>query len=139
MGATTFTDLRAALHAQLQTLADIPAVAWPNRAFNPDITAIWLRPRLLMARSRAAGVGIDAMNYQQGIFQVSIFAPKDNGDGSVLALANSLIQLFKRGTLLSYGSVSTVMMLPGYIGPMLEEPDWFHLPVSLPFYAYTDN
>jgi hypothetical protein len=76
---------------------------------------------------------------QVGVFQISVFAPKNTGAAAGLNTADDLIELFKRGTTLAYGSVVNIRLSASYRKPAIEEGVWYHIPVTVTYYCYLSN
>lgn len=90
---------------------------------------------MLLTEPVVAELGDTGRIMQKGIFQVSIFAPKNVGIGNALALADSVIQLFKKGTVLSYGTVTDLKIEKSYLGPEVPDDRWYHRPVNISFWS----
>ena len=141
---STYLDIRSALQKHLQdylaTLGSAaPPVNWPNREFNPVIGTLWLKPVLLMAKAKVAEIGVNGQKYQQGIYQISVYSPKDIGDDSALTTADALVEWYQDGTVLAFNTVSGLIVNVAYIGPPIIENDWYHIPVSASFFVFTSN
>lgn len=126
----TWDATRATLDAKFLTLAglDTAKVAWPGQAFTPTPGSIWYSIALLPAGTDAA-LGPTGSKHETGIYQVSIYGPPGSGSGDLFRAADAVVALFDR----TLGSgVQCGVPTPG---PLLTEPDWLHLPVSIPFWV----
>ena len=139
----TTTAIQSVFNAKLRTFADAQtpklSIATENLDFTPTQGAVYLRPYLLLATPRAAALGVDAPDYQRGIYQVDIMALKGGGWGAAYAIADKLNTALKRGSrLISTGTLAgtTVVVESVAIGPAMVEDTRYKIPVSITFYAY---
>lgn len=135
--------LHSLLNGHLATFAAAQSptlsVAWENRDFKPSPNAVYLRPRLLPATPRAAGLGSDAQDAQPGIYQIDVMGLQGKGWASVAAIADNLRAAFSRGLRLSAtGENSTVMVQSVAVGPAMIEDTRYKVPVSVNFIAYME-
>ena len=114
-----------ALSAQLLTLSGIDSskIQWPNRAFTPS-GSFW-RVSFLPATVQPELGG--TKDHERGIFQVSRFVPAGTGIGPAIREAQTVVDLFKRQVL------SGVSCGVPTLAPPISEPEWLHIPVSIPF------
>jgi hypothetical protein len=116
----------AALEARLKLLAGINTaqIAWPGRPFMPTPGTTHYRVAFLPS-------GVDpelhGSDHERGIYQVSVFAPAGKGIAFALTLAQAVADHFKRQV---FSGVSCGVPT---IAPPITEPDWLHVPVSIPF------
>lgn len=129
----THAAIRAALESRLVALG-LPsnAIAWPGVKF-PAVDGaafpnLWYKPAVLPG-TVDAGLGVSAGTYPRGDFQVSIFysASLMNGTGALVTAADALVAWFDRVRL---GSLQCGVPR---VGPILQETDWLHLPVTIPY------
>ncbi len=135
--------IRAALESRLASLTPAWPVAWENVSFAPVVGTPWMRARVLFGRTTALGFGQDAGEEWSGVLHVGIFTPAGKGPKAAEDRA-TLIRgdraagtegLFFRGLNLFSSGVAVTCLQP-YDGPPAEEPDWFSLPVLVPFSVY---
>ena len=121
----TWTAARAALDTRMQALPSLGTskIAWPNVALAAQ-TALYYAVAFLPATVSPELQGGD---HEQGIYQVSVWAPAGGGLGAALTAAQAVADHFKRQNL------SGVSCGVPTLGPPLQEPDWMHIPVSIPF------
>ena len=129
----THAAIRAALESRLAALGiPVNAIAWPGVKF-PAVDGVrppnlWYKPAVLPG-SVDAGLGVAAGTYPNGDFQVSVFyaASLMNGTGAIVTAADALVTGFDRVRL---GSLQCGVPK---IGPLLQETDWLHLPVTVSY------
>lgn len=124
----TWQTARASLDAKLTTLAGINTaqIAWPNVAFTPTPGTLWYKVSFIPT-TVAPEIGSGNV-HEKGVYQVSVFAPSGVGMGAGLTVADNLVALFNRVTLT--GGVHCGVPV---LGSPLQEPDWIHIPVQVPF------
>lgn len=123
---TTWNAARAALDSKLAALTT--AVSWPGKVYTPPTSGPWYKPALLPAGvDTEVGAGVPLR--PRGTYQVSVFVPTHGagGIGNLMGLADAVVAHFDRAGL------GAVQCGAPSLGPVLEEPDWLHLPVSIPF------
>jgi len=116
---------RAALDTQMATLAGA-TIAWPGRVFTPPAASTWHKVSFIPATVESA-LTASGDKHEKGIYQVSVFAPPGSGIGGITRAVDAVVALFDRKTL---GPVGCGVPVPG---PLIEEADWLHQPVSIPF------
>lgn len=121
----SWTAARAALDARLATLPSLGTskIAWPNVKLDAQ-TALYYMVAFLPATVEPELQGSD---HEGGIYQVSVYVPAGEGLGNALTQAQAVADHFKRQNL------SGVACGVPTLAPPLQEPDWIHLPVSIPF------
>lgn len=133
-----YSAIRSAMTARLQTLANLPAVAWENVPFTPAAGAVYLKPALLPGEPLQAEIGTTGLNMHMGVYQISIFAPAGSGVSAINTLRDAICDHFKRGVELTYSGV-TVRCVKAYPGPMLQETDLIQIPITIQWRSYAAN
>ena len=126
---TTLNDARVALETKLLALPGLVAsqVAWPGVTYTPPTSGLWFKPALIPTGTEfSLGVGGDT--HPKGAYQVSIFAKPGSGAVALHTSAEALLSHFDRKAV-----TATVHTGVPEIGPLITEPDWIQLPVSIPF------
>jgi hypothetical protein len=137
MGAPE-TKIRSAFVTRLQAFPSLPSVAWENMNFTPVTGTTYIRPFLLPGEPAQAEIGPLGQNWHNGIYQISIFAPAGQGTATAGTLRDSLIDHFKRGTLLTYSDI-TVQVTKAFSGPTLQEADWIHISITIRYRLLAAN
>jgi len=132
------TAIRAAFTARLQTLPSLPPVAWENVAYTPVAGVTYLAPALLPGEPFQAEVGESGQNWHVGVYQISIFAPKNVGVGALGTLRDSIVDHFKRGTVMTGGPV-TVTATKAYASGAITDADRVHVPVTIRYRVLAAN
>lgn len=121
----SWTAARAALDTRMASLPSLSTskIAWPNVALAAQ-SALYYVVAFLPAQVNPELQGAD---HEEGIYQVSVFAPAGQGLGSALTQAQAVADHFKRQNL------SGISIGVPTLAPPIIEPDWVHVPVSIPF------
>ena len=136
--SSAFSDIQMLLETQLNSLGLGFPIAWDNTDFTPNPTTLWLSPSILPAGGQAAGLGYNAQNRHDGIFQITVFAPARDGHALGMSIADQIATGFKRG--MSFTTGNTVLRVISISrNTSIEDGDWFQVPVSIQFFAYADN
>lgn len=133
---SVFTDIQAALHSHLNTMAGKPPIAWENSEYQPTAGTLFARPSLLPGESVQATLGTDGQDSNVGVFQVDIFGPIDLGHGETVAMADTIADHFKRGTYLTYNS-RVIRIRSVSRGAAGRDDNWYQIPVEINYIAYT--
>lgn len=140
MATDVWASIRKAFAVKLNTLT-LPSgvtIAWANTHFQPTLGSPWVRANLIPAQTRQGSIGEDGTDLHQGIFQVDVFYPSNSGDGAAFALADDILEHFSRGTVLIADGIRVRMETSNPTTPN-SEPDWYHVPVELRWFSYTDK
>lgn len=143
--------IRTALSTRLKSLPGLPqhpqgvamngwpeAVAWENKTFKPPTAMPYLAPHLITGRPMQAELGEAGMNLHVGIYHINIFSPENEGVQTINALRDGIVDHFKRGTVLTSGPASLTIQR-AYAGPMMEEPGWVQLPITVEYKLFAAN
>jgi len=101
-------DIQNSLDAHLKTLAELPLLQTENTRINasPNLNS-FTRSTLLPAQSSVLAIGAGAPKQMTGLYQVDVFVPSDSGTATARGLADSIVDIFPAGLLLTSGN-STV-------------------------------
>jgi hypothetical protein len=121
----SWTSARAALDARMASLPSLGAskIAWPNVALVAQ-SSLYYAVHFLPATVQPELHGAD---HESGIYQVSVFVPAGGGIGPAMTAAQAVADHFKRQNL------SGISCGVPTLAPPIQEPDWWHVPVSIPF------
>lgn len=132
---TVFFDLSAALDTNLNTMTGLPPVAWQNIKYEPVNGTLYIRPTLLPADSTVATIGTGT-DINQGIYQIDIFSPLDEGKNEAMLMSDTIAEQFKRDKELVYNG-RTVVIRSTSQRIMSNEDSWAHYMVEVVYYSYT--
>lgn len=105
------TAIRAALEARLATVSGIPAAKYRasenGEAFDPPLTAMWLRHRLAFGPERLLTKPANGgWKRQDGTWRLVLFAPLHAGTTAIDTLARAIVDAFPAGLTLTSGSTT---------------------------------
>lgn len=119
-------QIKTSIFDHLETLSGLPDIHYPNVAGTIP-TGEYIRPDVLPADTDP--VGIITTDRETGIFQVSIFIPKGQGELDAARVAQKLLDGFPRNLALT----GVRFDKSGSIGPSLFEEKWQMTPVSFTY------
>jgi len=108
-------------------------VAWPNSDYTPDRN-LFVRPYLLPAKTKNAMLVGNHREYM-GIFQISVYTPRGEGDGPGRAIAVGFDSVFNPSTTLVNGGLRVHIIDPVSTGPAMNDGGWYIIPVSIGYLA----
>ncbi len=125
--------IRIALEEQLATATPGVQTAFENTPFVPTTGVPFQQPFLLPATP--ANIEIGPGYVEQGIFQVSLYYPKDGGAAAAIALAEQIRAAFPFRATLTSGGVTVHIINTTEIGPARPDGDRFMVPVKIRWQA----
>lgn len=132
--------VRSILETRLSSWAAtrVPAlrVAYENVPFTPAAGETYLRAYLLPAKTESLDLQGVHRGYR-GVFQVTVVRPNGAGRGPALGIAAELNTLFPMNGRYTSGSVTVQVITPASVGPGIQEPSEFAVPVSFEYRADT--
>ena len=130
---TIFNDVQAALDTKLATVSGTP-VAFPNIPYTPQATTTYLRASFLPAETVQAALGASGKDETNGICQIDVVTPRGSGRPQLI---DTVADLFKRGTVLTYNSIK-VRVRSVSMAPAILDDEWYFVPISVNFQSYTE-
>lgn len=133
-----FTDIKAALNTQLNSMAGKPPIAWQNYGYEPVKGTLYIRPTDLSGSFEQVSLGAGGNDQVTSVYQVDIFAPSGQGSGASTAMAELIANQFKRGTYPAYGGLTLRVksVSPPKEGINTEE-GWYHTFIEITYTAIT--
>lgn len=95
----SFTAVQNALNAQLQTCDGLPPLQLENEHNAPK--AAWSRATLMPSRTLQPNVGTGGTAEMNGLYQVDLFYPMNQGMALANAMVDAVIDTFPRGMLIA--------------------------------------
>ena len=130
--SNAFQDIRIALDARLATLSGLPPVAWPNAQYVPTIGTLFIRPTLLAAETVGGTLESDR---HTGIYRVDVFSPVGVGDGTAIALLDSIGDHFAPMTTFTSG-VAGVQIVSCSQSLRGNDGVWYNLSIDIRYLSY---
>lgn len=135
--ADIFSDIESALDAHLGTLPSSPAIAWPNRRYDPRQDTPYLQPFLLPSDTGQAALGASGLDKHIGVYQISIFVPLLTGKKAGKDLSDAIANHFARGTKLVYNT-ATVRITTVKTGQGRRDTTHWHIPIDINYETYSE-
>lgn len=129
--------IRAAIDGLLTTSqSSLISIAWEGVSYFPDQSTPYLGVRMSAMSRRPTGPGVNTVNEWSGKYQVSVWYPVGAGMQAVLTKVDELLAQFSRGTSVVTTDGLTVTFNTPTPTPAIQEGNWVHVPVILPWFAY---
>lgn len=140
MGAQSESNAMAVLQTRLATITTVPVsqIAWPNTKFVPTLGTPFIIAYHLPAEPFQASLGTFGLNYIAGIFQLSVYVPKDTGRGILNPIVAEIKEKFKRGTILQNSEIS-VKCRKVWESTHQPSADWYAVPINVNWDSYVEN
>lgn len=139
MSATTVhADLRAAFRSALIAIANVPVQQWEGRNYNPTRGTPYVSEsfRPIASEVRAVGPGGTIAHTVNASF--TLHYPANEGTLAIEEMAGSLLETFRPGSSLVYGT-SKGVVLKAERSSLTQEPDWINCAITVTAVAYTDQ
>lgn len=130
----SIVSVRAALQSALDGMTPDLATAWENVGYTPVDGTPYQAAYVMPATPGNPTFGDDYYQ-EQGIFQISLFYPLDEGTAAAEARAQLIRTTFKRGTSMASGSVTVRIDKTPEIGLGRVDGDRWHIPVKVRWFA----
>ncbi len=134
--ASIYDDIRSALEVKLNSIADLPDVAWENVSYSPTTGQSYVRPKLIPARREPAVRGLNPQMYYQGMYRVDCFVPTGAGPSAADDLADKIIDAFEATTDVVNGS-TIVSIRYAERGLGVAEDTFYSVGVDIGWYIYS--
>lgn len=130
-------------HLKSLTITDITAsdIAYDNASFNPAGKSAWLDVAYIPADIHIASKDTTGKT-EEGIFQVSVYIPENDGGGTLYAnrqlqIASEILDGFATNTVAVYNS-ATVSILNSTLQPMRKSGGWCVRDISINYIRLGD-
>jgi hypothetical protein len=123
-------SVRAALETKLNGITPALSTEWQNVPFTPVTGTPYQRAFLLPATPDNPTLG-DSFYRERGIFQVSLLYPIQTGPAAAEARAQLIRTAFKRGTVMTSGTVKVLIDRTPEIGQGRVDDDRWFVPVKI--------
>jgi len=99
--AASYQEIYALLSEQLNTVPNVPDVAWENDYYEPDENTLYFEVHFFPSPSQNRELGSNADTYESGIFQINVVGVRGRGSGYCYEWADTITPYFKRETTLT--------------------------------------
>lgn len=131
-------EIRAAVRTRLQALAGLPAVSWEGREYRPIKGTPFIAESMTPVSSVVRALGLGGTIAHTITANFTLHFPAGKGTANVEALAGALLEHYRPGTTLAYGT-SAGMVQQAERMPLIQEPDWLTCAVIVTIVAHTSN
>lgn len=132
----SFLNISAAMDGLLNSLNDLPPVAWENLGYKPEKGTLYLRPTLITGDTVQSSLGTNGQDRHIGVYQVDVFSDAGKGKNEAIVMADNIADLFKRGTTATYDGQNVVIIQPSR-GVSATTDGWYQIPVTITYRANT--
>ncbi len=129
-----FLDIHAALDARLDALTGSTPIAWENTGYKPVKGTAHLRPTLLMSPSSL--MDLNTLQHNEGIYQIDILYPLQDGAGASLTKADEIYTHFKTDLTLVSNSVTVHVKNISRAQPSIRDEGWYMTSIEIHFKCY---
>ena len=132
----SFEEIQKALDVSLKTsdFGGLP-IALENSAFEPDISIPFLTGTILPIQPIQAELGSTGAFLHEGIYQVSVYYPKDNGSAELNRKADEIAAVFKSGVTFEWEATCVRINNIGR-NPLRINKGWAILDLSIDWSSY---
>lgn len=114
----------------LNSMANMPAMAWPNVDFDSEAVDEYVRVYMLPAESEADSLGCDAFI---GLIQASVYVRDGKGIIDATGYADLIRAAFPKGLETTNGSTTFKVIKTPWDAPIIIDGGWCQIPVSIPY------
>lgn len=129
-----FLGVQTALDTQLYTLNNDIDIAWENINYTPIKESPYLRPTVMMSPSSL--LNLDVLQLNEGIYQVDLFYPLEQGSGDLSSMADRIYDLFKSQQQIVSNDTTVYIKQISRTTPAIVEDAWFMASVEINFKCY---
>src|SRR3954463_2192287 len=108
----SFQNIQIALDKALQSVPNIPSIAWPNVKYDPIIGTPFIAPSLLAGGNEIS----TSVEKYKGIYQVDINVPSNAGTKTLYLIADAIKTYFQAKSLVANGQ--TILIQAVSLGPL---------------------
>jgi len=127
-------DIRATMDTALAAVSGLPDIAFENAPFEQNAGTPHLRASLFLTSRRPATRGPDPQNRYQGIYQVVVAVPTDQGAGAAMDYADLIMTEFDGSSDIE-GTPTVSIEYSETSGAVFSDP-FYLLPVNVAWYVY---
>lgn len=132
---TDYTAIRRVFAGILNGIPDIPAIAWANVKYTPEVGTPYIAENLLIGDTAPIGLAFDSASDTVGVYQLTINISTNITSFPALELADTLRESFARGIHTDSTTGQKVEITRVGANPMQTDAPWVSLPISVTFRA----
>lgn len=130
----SYTIISGALETKLATWVNIPTVAYENESYTPIIGTRYLRAYNVPSIAQPNTLGDPGSSLIYGTFYLDLMNPAGEGRGTGDELADELIQVFKKGTVITLTGLNIHVITSGRETSQ-SETDWYMIPIRVKYWC----
>lgn len=124
-----YENATKAIFNHLHGSGSMPTIYYPNIDGEPNEDHIIVS--ILFGNTNT--VGLNSTNQNKGIINVLVRVETGKGQIRAMQIADDVLALFQRNTVLTSNDVTVRIDLQGYVSPPLPNNGWYTVPVSIPY------
>lgn len=133
---STFVDIRTALIKPIVDNSEFDIdFNYENRTYCPVSNNPYGRAYVLPVQPFQTALGNDGCDRHDGVFQISLFYPENDGDVPILTKADAIASVYKSGVVLSYNSIDVTIESIGRTEAR-NDNGWFQLDLTINWYSF---
>lgn len=135
--STAQSDIRSAIIQRYKNAALSVPTAYPNAQFTePDSSSPFIRLFVMVSDSVPATLGTSGQDRHDGLLQLHLMYPANEGEGDAVSMADTLLSWFRAGMVETYNG-QDVYFLGGSRSPgQIEEGRW-RITLNIRWYAFS--
>jgi hypothetical protein len=126
----SISAIHKAVFTKLAATSGLPQLVYPNIS-TATPTGNHLRVFILPATTES--IGLKDIDWARGIIQISVYCKDGVGAITATDIADTVIGLFPRGTIMTNSGLSIRVDATGYAGQAITGEGWYQVPVSIPY------
>ncbi len=133
-----FADIRSAL---IQSWLDGSFgldTAYPNKKFDPAAGTPWAAVFILPNQPEVATLGGRGEDVHDGVFQISLFYPPDQGDADIMAKADAVAKHYKAGQRYTYDGQGVLIRSCGRSQGRLDD-GWYRIDLTVNWQSHVSR
>lgn len=136
--ATSYADISQAIHERFANATlSVSKKVYVNSPFDPDtFSGVWARLSIQFQTGTHAGTGTGPVFRYDGLIDVDIFTPQNEGTGDAENVAGELRTLFRA---VEFGCIKTGVDRFREVGFSGSRNQWFFSQFSVPFRIFEIN
>lgn len=135
--ASVYDKIRQALEVELNSVADIPDIAWENVDFNPVENESYIRVSVVPLSRNPSSLGDNFQFFYRGYFELMVYTPKNIGPSQADDLADLLMETFDPPKTLTVDDVSVqIRTTEREQGISLPDMPYYYVPVVVSWFCY---
>ena len=134
-----YTTIQKALDTQLSIVAGIPTFTEENARFKPSATTPFTRSTLLPAQTVVESIGVHGIDRVNGLYQVDLYYPADQGYTTANTMADLVIAAFPKALQLTTTDSIKVDVDVTWRLPARKVQNFYNVPVIVSWKSYISS